>query len=260
MGRGYLPPGRVVWPRPIKYLGEQVTLRAMKRVTFGTYPNEALRKQGFTPARLQGDWLPDKWLQLFSNELRVPQLAPGFQRRLLKLILDDGEETLALPKQVDRTVDTKLVVATHVNFVRWPRDPENNPLKLNLPVTIVNADKLASVRSRHHSCRRRCRPPAHPPVRPPPPRQSYCCCSCPAREGEPTPCTSPLAWPSRSPQPPAPPQVKRGGYVHNMFSLLGGLPVTVATPDSNPHPHPDTELEPAPEPDADPIPNPTPWP
>ena len=85
MGRGYLPPGRVTWPRPIKYLGEQVTLRAMKRVTFGTYPNEALRKQGFTPARLQGDWLPDKWLQLFSNELRVPQLAPGFQRRLLKL-------------------------------------------------------------------------------------------------------------------------------------------------------------------------------
>ena len=171
MGRGYLPPGRVTWPRPIKYLGEQVTLRAMKRVTFGTHPNEALRKQGFTPARLQGDWLPDKWLQLFSNELRVPQLAPGFQRRLLKLILDDGEETLALPKQVERTVDTKLVVATHVGFVRWPRDPENNPLKLNLPVTIVNADKLASVRSRHHPCRRRCRPPARlPPTRPPPAR------------------------------------------------------------------------------------------
>ena len=47
------------WMQPVKqmqlYLGEQVTLRAMKRVTFGTYPNEALRKQGFTPARLQGD-------------------------------------------------------------------------------------------------------------------------------------------------------------------------------------------------------------
>ena len=170
MGRGYLPPGRVTWPRPIKYLGEQVTLRAMKRVTFGTHLNEALRKQGFTPARLQGDWLPDKWLQLFSNELRVPQLAPGVQRRLLKLILDDGEETLALPKQVERTVDTKLVVATHAGFVRWPRDPENNPLKLNLPVTIVNADKLASVRSRHHPCRRRCRPPAHPAARLPPTR------------------------------------------------------------------------------------------
>jgi hypothetical protein len=195
MGRGYLPPGRVVWPRPIKYLGGQVTLRAMKRATFGTNPNEALRKEGFTPARLQGDWLPDKWLQLFSNEVRVPSLAPGFQRRLLKLILDDGEETLALPKEVARTVDTKLVVATHVGFVRWPRDPENNPLKLNLPVTIVNADKLASVRSRHHPCRRppTCPPPARLPPAPRPTRQGYCCCSGPARECEPTPCTPPLA-------------------------------------------------------------------
>uniref|UniRef100_A0A7S0HBN0 Uncharacterized protein n=1 Tax=Phaeocystis antarctica TaxID=33657 RepID=A0A7S0HBN0_9EUKA len=166
---GYLPPGRITWPLPIKYLGGQVTLRAMKRLNFGTHQNVTLREQGFIPARLQGDWLPDKWLQLFNNELRAPSKAPGFQRRLLKLILDDGEEVLAMPKQADRTIATKLVEVTHVGFVRWPRDPENNPLKLNIPVTVVNEDKM--------------------------------------------------------------PVVKRGGYVHNMFSCLGGLPCTVETPD-----------------------------
>merc|ERR1712008_430336 len=112
-----------------------------------------LREEGFVPVRLQGDWLPDK----------------GFQRRLLKLVLDDGEELLAMPKQADRTVASKLVEVSHVGFVRWPRDPEYNPLKLNIPVTVVNEDKMSVV--------------------------------------------------------------KRGGYVHNMFSCLGGLPCTAETPD-----------------------------
>ena len=47
-----------------------------------------------------------------------------------------------------------------------------------------------------------------------------------------------MPQPSPSPCPalaltPAPtlPQVKRGGYVHNMFGCIGGLPVTVETPD-----------------------------
>ena len=166
---GYLPPGRITWPLPIKYLGGQVTLRAMKRLNFGTHQNVTLREQGFIPARLQGDWLPDKWLQLFNNELRAPSKAPGFQRRLLKLILDDGEEVLAMPKQADRTIATKLVEVTHVGFVRWPRDPENNPLKLNIPVTVVNEDKMPVVRRlppprpRHPRAHRH-RPgtPAHP--------------------------------------------------------------------------------------------------
>ena len=156
---GYLPPGRITWPLPIKYLGGQVTLRAMKRVNFGTNQNVTLREQGFIPARLQGDWLPDKWLQLFNSELRAPSKAPGFQRRLLKLILDDGEEVLAMPKQADRTITTKLVEVTHVGFVRWPRDPESNPLKLNIPVTVVNEDKMPVVRRL---------PPPPPPPKPPP--------------------------------------------------------------------------------------------
>ena len=219
---GYLPPGRITWPLPIKYLGGQVTLRAMKRVNFGTNQNVTLREQGFIPARLQGDWLPDKWLQLFNSELRAPSKAPGFQRRLLKLILDDGEEVLAMPKQADRTITTKLVEVTHVGFVRWPRDPESNPLKLNIPVTVVNADKMPVVR--------RLLPPPPPPPPAPPPlplRAGALLLLFSAARGR---AEALRPSPPQAP-PPTLPQVKRGGYVHNMFNCLGGLPCTVETPD-----------------------------
>jgi ribosomal protein L25 (general stress protein Ctc) len=254
---GVFPPGRITWPLPIKYLGGQVTLRAMKRVKFGTHQNVTLRKEGFVPARLQGDWLPDKWLQLFNSELRVAAKAPGFQRRLLKLILDDGEEVLALPKQADRSITTKLVEVEHVGFVRWPRDPESNPLKLNIPVTIVNEDKMPIVR--------RLLPPPPPPPPPhhprPPPASPgpECCCCCPPREGELKPCAPALAQPLPRPRSDSSPHPSAGeaGRVRAQYVRLhrraagdrrdarlpahdrgGHGPRRQQGPHPHPHPHP----------------------
>ena len=164
-----LPPGRVVWPRPFQYIGGQVTLRAMKRAAFGVNHLPKTREQGFVPARLQGDFLPDKPLQLFRNELMKPEKAPGFERRLVRLLLDDGEDVLALPKEVKRTLVSRFAAIHHIGFVRWPRDPQTHPLKLNIPITVVNEEKI--------------------------------------------------------------PVIKRGGYVHNMFYSIGGLPCIVETPD-----------------------------
>ena len=148
MGGGVgLPPGRVVWPRPIKYSGEQVVLRAMKRVVFGGRGGLAeLRSAGFIPGRLQGDFLPDKPLQLFRNEVMKHEKAPGFEMRLLRLVLDDGEDVLALPRQVDRTLESRMAAIHNMGFVRWPRDPESHPLKVNIPISIVNEDKIPVVR------------------------------------------------------------------------------------------------------------------
>lgn len=138
--RGAYAPGRP-WVM-LEHVGERVLVRAKTRTAFGRAAQK-LRTQDIIPAQLQGDRLPVKNLQIERKELAGPAQREGFTRRLLRLETEE-ESLLALPQKVERTM--RYNVLQHVRFLRWPRDPENNPIKVHLPLEIVNDQKMPIVK------------------------------------------------------------------------------------------------------------------
>ena len=138
--RGAYSPGRP-WVT-LEHVGERVLVRATTRKAFGRAAQK-LRAQDIIPAQIQGDRLPVRNLQIERKELIGPEQREGFTRRLLQLETDE-ESLLALPQKVVKTL--RYNVLEHVRFLRWPRDPENNPIKVFLPLEAVNDQKMPIVK------------------------------------------------------------------------------------------------------------------
>ena len=56
----------------------------------------------------------------------------------------------ALPQLVERTL--RYNVITHIRFLRWPRDPEANPMRMGIPVSVINEQRLPLVRGTRPPC------------------------------------------------------------------------------------------------------------
>ena len=153
-------------------------LRVARRHDLGTNVARSMRKRGLVPAALQGDRLPNISLTVEFDELMALARKVHFEMKLLELDLD-GEAIKALPKYVERTDYHRVqslfeADVQSITFRRWPRDPERDPVKINMPLIPINEDKC--------------------------------------------------------------PQVKNGGYVHDMFSAHG-LPLLVRSEDFPPFIH-----------------------
>ena len=43
--------------------------------------------------------------------------------------------------------DYKEFKPVHVRFLRWPRDPQNNPVRMRVPIIFINEDTLPKVKA-----------------------------------------------------------------------------------------------------------------
>lgn len=122
---------------------------------FGQYRCKQMRKAGRIPCNLVGDRLPYVPLSI-DREALLPLLRrTHVQRELLTLKVEggvspfEGEEVLVLPQQI-RLVDRLHFEPEHIQFRRWPRDPERNPVKMNVPIVFTHEDKIPKLKSGYY--------------------------------------------------------------------------------------------------------------
>ena len=106
-----------------------------------------LREEGKLPVALMGDRQPNLNLWLRKADLDPMLNRTHFQRELLTLNVEGGETVRVLPQEIQAdTLDVGWKVL-HVDFRRWPREPERHPVKLNVPVIYINDDAVPQVRT-----------------------------------------------------------------------------------------------------------------
>ena len=98
------------------------------------------------PAVLLGDRLPYVHVHVGTKELNPFAVRTHFQRELFTLDVEDGEKVKVLPQEVQFDATNTLNIQSIV-FRRWPRDPIRNPVKLRVPLIIINEEAVPLVRN-----------------------------------------------------------------------------------------------------------------
>lgn len=123
-------------------------LRAHRRdaARLGTNHADALRRKGHIPAALIGDRLPFEHLWVDHDDVMPVLRRAHFQRELLTLKVEGGETVRVLPQEVQFDTEQAYNVK-HVNFRRWPRDPQRHPVKLKVPLLFTDEDTVDTVKA-----------------------------------------------------------------------------------------------------------------
>ena len=113
---------------------------------FGGNYAARIRERGRIPAVLLGDRLPFVHLTVCKKELAPFVKRTHFQRELMTLQVEGGETVKCLVQEIVYKV-TYSDEIEHINFRRWPREPEKNPLKMGVPLISMNDKDLPSVKN-----------------------------------------------------------------------------------------------------------------
>jgi len=119
---------------------------------YGQRRCKTLREQKLVPCSLLGDRLPFVSLSVKLEELTPFIKRTHAQRELLTLRVEggispfEGESCYVLPQEIhyDNYRNFKVL---HVQFRRWPRDPERNPINLAVPIIFVNKESVPAVKA-----------------------------------------------------------------------------------------------------------------
>ena len=97
-------------------LQEPLTVYARKRL--GGRSPDVLKKKGYIPAVIQGDFLPNQHIALDAKSLYALRRRRGFKTRMIALRMGDGEVIQCLPESLQETLDDGHIVRAASNARR----------------------------------------------------------------------------------------------------------------------------------------------
>ena len=109
-----------------------------------------LRKMGRSVGNLYGDWLPYVGLSFEHKQMLRLASSFNFASLLRELVVEGGETTTVLGRQIDWRPGSKWNGPERVLntcFLRWPRDVEYNPVKVTIPLFMTNGHMSPQVKA-----------------------------------------------------------------------------------------------------------------
>lgn len=126
--------------------GTPLVLYGTRRTELKKHIVGKLREEGKLPASLSGDRLPEVSLTLDAKAASAAARRGNLRQRLVTLQIDEEEPIQALAREI-QGAPMNDVTPLHITFVRWPRNPKKNPLRMWIPFEIINESKHPSVKA-----------------------------------------------------------------------------------------------------------------